>query len=270
MARRHGLPRRRRPAAWRAGVRASAMGAAVVAMALPLTSSVAVKPARTLPSAHHGSGCTRLRSPRPAPPGGVTVVVGASIAEGFHTSGGERTAWPHLLAERLRQAHAPGTIVNDSVNAARLLADTTGQPCTSALHREAQALAVRGVRTIVLTDLINDIQQTPHVHDPRVIIEGLKSFVAKAHARGVRVVAGTISPYGGFFSYEPEGERTRRAVNDFIRHGGLFDGVIDFDKAVADPADPSRMRPAYDSGDHLHPNDAGQRAITRAIPLEVL
>ncbi|WP_255921452.1 GDSL-type esterase/lipase family protein [Streptomyces humicola] len=248
------------------------MGAAVVALALPLTSSGAAKPARTASTAHQPGRCPAVRAPRHAPPdgSGVTVVVGASIAEGYHTTGGERTAWPHLLGERLRHEDAPGTIVNDSVNAARLLADTTGHPCTSALHREDQALAVPGVRTLVLTDLINDIQQTPHVHDPRTITDGLKAFVARAHARGVRVVAGTISPYGGFVSYEPAGERTRRAVNDFIRHSGLFDGVIDFDAIVADPGNPSRMRPAYDSGDHLHPNDAGQRAITQGIPLDVL
>ncbi|MBV9025316.1 MAG: hypothetical protein JO362_16335 [Streptomycetaceae bacterium] len=197
-------------------------------------------------------------------------MVGASIAEGYHTSSGECTAWPYLLRMRLQQEHVPGSIVNDSVNAARLLADSTGHLGTSALHREGEALAVRGVRTIVLTDLINDIQQLPHIHDPDVIIEGLKVFVSRAHKRGVRVVAGTLSPYGGSLHYEPTGEQTRRAVNDFIRRSGLFDGVIDFDAAVADPANPSRLRPAYDSGDHLHPNDAGQRAMTRAIPLEIL
>jgi lysophospholipase L1-like esterase len=198
------------------------------------------------------------------------VVVGASIAVGYRTSGGQRTAWPHLLSERLRQQDAPGTIVNDSVSAARLLTDSTVHPCTSALHRERQALAVQGVRTLVLTDLINDIQQPPHVYNSEVIIKGLRTFVARAHTRGVRVVAGTISPYSGSLRYAPAGERTRRVVNAFIRRGGLFDGVIDFDAAVAAPAGPSRMRPAYDSGDHLHPNDAGQRAITRAVPLKVL
>jgi lysophospholipase L1-like esterase len=249
------------------------MGAAAAALALPLTSSAALKPARTgtaVVRGHgHGRACAPVRVPWRVPPGKVTVVVGASIAVGYRTSGGQRTAWPHLLSERLRQQDAPGVIVNDSVSAARLLADNP--PCiVSALHRERQALAVRGVRTLVLTDLINDIQQPPHVYNPEVIIKGLRTFVARAHARGVRVVAGTISPYSGSVRYAPAGERTRRAVNAFIRHGGLFDGVIDFDAAVAAPANPSRMRPAYDSGDHLHPNDAGQRAITRAVPLNVL
>ncbi|MEU1624826.1 GDSL-type esterase/lipase family protein [Streptomyces sp. NPDC020096] len=252
----------------RAGVRAGVTGAAIVALALPLTSSGATEPAA--PAASARADCPAVPPPPRVPAGGTTVVVGASIAVGFRTSGGERTAWPHLIVARLRHDHVPVAVVNDSVSAARLLADTPGHPCTSALHREGPALAVRGVRTLVLTDLINDIQQTPHVYDPRVITAGLREFVARAHARHVRVVAGTIAPYGGFPAYEPAGERTRRAVNGFIVHSGLFDGVLDFDAAVRDPRHPTRMRPEYDSGDHLHPNDAGQRAMTRSIPLGLL
>ncbi|GAA1912269.1 GDSL-type esterase/lipase family protein [Streptantibioticus ferralitis] len=252
----------------RAGVRAGVTGVAIIALTLPLTSSGATQP--TGPAASARRGCPPVPPPPRVPAGGTTVVVGASIAVGFHTSGGERTAWPHLIVARLRHDHVPVAVVNDSISAARLLADTPGHPCTSALHREGRALAVRGVGTLVLTDLINDIQQTPHVYDPHEITAGLREFVAKAHARHVRVVAGTIAPYGGFPAYEPAGERTRRAVNEFIRHSGLFDGVFDFDAIVRDPRQPTRMRPEYDSGDHLHPDDAGQRAMARSIPLGLL
>ncbi|MCQ4041527.1 GDSL-type esterase/lipase family protein [Streptantibioticus rubrisoli] len=256
----------------RAGVRAGAVSAAIVALLLPLASGGAAQPtaqptaARAAAFAH----CPAVPPPPRVPAGGSTVVVGASIAAGYHTSGGERTAWPRLLAARLRHDHVPVAIVNDSVSAARLLTDSPGHPCTSALHREGPALAVPGVRTLVLVDLINDIQQTPHVYDPRKIEAGLSRFVASAHAHHVRVVAGTIAPYGGFPAYQPAGERTRRAVNAFILRSRLFDGVLDFDAVVRDPSQPDRMRPDYDSGDHLHPDDAGQRAMARAVPVGVI
>ncbi|WP_269857452.1 GDSL-type esterase/lipase family protein [Streptomyces sp. RPT161] len=254
----------------RAGVRVGAVTAAIVALALPLASSGAAEPAAAGDFAVASVHCPAVPPPPRVPAGGSTVVVGASIAAGYRSSQGERTAWPHLLAARLRHDRVPVAIVNDSVSAARLLTDTPGHPCTSALHREGPALAVPGVRTLVLADLINDIQQTPHVYDPRAIEAGLRQFVARAHAHHVRVVAGTIAPYGGFPAYQPAGERTRRQVNAFITHSRLFDAVLDFDAVVRDPHQPVRMRPAYDSGDHLHPSDAGQRAMARAVPLRVL
>jgi lysophospholipase L1-like esterase len=252
------------------------MATLTVLIALPSATGCAARPTppRSAPNqeqqGHRGHqarpGCARVPAPRQPPADGVTVVVGASIAEGFRTSRGEQTAWPDLLAGRLRQGRVPLAVANHSVDAARLLADTVGQPCTSALHREGPALAVPGVRTLVLTDLVNDIQQTPHVYDPQVIIAGLKEFVTMAHARQVRVVATTITPYDGFVSHDPAGERTRQAINAYIRNGGLFDGVLDFDSVVRDPSHPNRLRPAYDSGDHLHLDDAGQRALARSVP----
>ncbi len=259
----------------RAGVRMGAVTAAIVALTLPWASSGEAEPAAVRAATDGAAAptfghCPAVPAPPRVPAGGRTVVVGASIAAGYRTSQGERTAWPHLVAARLRHDRVPVAIVNDSISAARLLTDSPGHPCTSALHREGPALAVPGVHTLVLTDLINDIQQTPHVYDPKVIEAGLGQFVARAHAHHVRVVAGTIAPYGGFPAYQPAGERTRRAVNAFIVHSHLFDAVLDFDAVVRDPQQPDRMLPAYDSGDHLHPGDAGQRAMARAVPLRVL
>ncbi|MEU9298665.1 GDSL-type esterase/lipase family protein [Streptomyces sp. NPDC048266] len=164
----------------------------------------------------------------------------------------------------------PISVINASIGATRLLTkNDDGRP--SALDRQDRdALAVPGVHTIVLTDVINDIQQPPHQYDPQAIIGGFKEFVSRAHARGVRVVATTIPPYNGFPRYEPAGERCRQAVNTYIRHSGLFDAVLDFDTILKDPAKPARLRPAYDSGDHLPPNDRGHHAIAEATDLSQL
>ncbi|GAB1692569.1 GDSL-type esterase/lipase family protein [Krasilnikovia sp. M28-CT-15] len=196
------------------------------------------------------------------------VVIGASVSGGYRTTSG--AAWPEWIDRRLKMAGLPVSVVNASVSATRLLTrNDDGRP--SALDREERdALAVPGVHTIVLTDVINDIQQPPHQYDPQAIIGGFKEFVSRAHARGVRVVATTIPPYNGFPRYELAGERCRQAINTYIRRSGLFDSILDFDSVLKDPADPTRIRPAYDSGDHLHPNDRGHHAIAEAIDLRQL
>lgn len=198
----------------------------------------------------------------------TVVVIGASVSGGYNATPG--AAWPERVGRRLEEARLPVSVVNASVSATRLLT-TNDAGLPSALDRqERDALAVPGVRTIVLTDVINDIQQPPHQYDPQAITGGFEEFVSRAHARGVRVVATTVPPYNGFPRYEPAGERCRQAVNTYIRRSGLFDAVLDFDGVLKDPADPTRLRPAYDSGDHLHPNDRGHRAIAEATDLRRL
>ncbi|MFF9512480.1 GDSL-type esterase/lipase family protein [Streptomyces sp. NPDC014724] len=207
--------------------------------------------APTVPSSHH-----------------TLVVIGASVSGGYRSAPG--AAWPEQIGRRLEQARLPVSVVNASISATRLLTkNDNGSP--SALDRQDRdALAVPGVHTIVLTDVINDIQQPPHQYDPQAIISGFKEFVSRAHARGVRVFATTIPPYNGFPRYEPAGERCRQAVNTYIRRSGLLDSILDFDRILKDPADHTRIRPAYDSGDHLHPNDRGHHAIAEATDLRQL
>ncbi|GAA2795438.1 GDSL-type esterase/lipase family protein [Crossiella cryophila] len=180
---------------------------------------------------------------------GEIAVLGASIS-------GAESAWPDRLG-----------LTNQSLSASRLLTDN-GPGLPSALHRLDSAIRP-GVRAVLLTDLINDIQQEPHQYDPEIIIAGLREFLRQAHRRGIQVIGTTITPYGGFLRYEPDGERTRQAVNHFIRHSGEFDLVLDFDAAVRDAAAPERLRPEFDSGDHLHPNAAGQRRLA-AVATETL
>ncbi len=129
-----------------------------------------------------------------------------------------------------------------------------------------------GVRTAILFEGVNDIQQSPNQSDPQQIIAGLANLAAQAHARGLNVIGATIMPFEGFNTWTPELDGVRQAVNDWIRAGGdgAFAAVADFDAATRNPDDQARLAPAYDSGDHLHPNDAGDQAMANVVPLDQL
>jgi lysophospholipase L1-like esterase len=105
----------------------------------------------------------------------------------------------------------------------------------------------------------------------RQITQAYRQLAERAHAHGIRLIVGTITPFQGSEYYHPgpETEADRQAINRFIRTAGIFDGVVDFDQAIRDPAKPDRLLPAYDSGDHLHPSMAGYRAMAAAIPLSL-
>lgn len=127
-----------------------------------------------------------------------------------------------------------------------------------------------GARTVIVFEGINDIQQAPQQSDPERIIAGLGQLIEQSRARGLRVVGATILPWQGWVTWTPQREATRQAVNAWIRTGGAFDAVVDLDAATRDPAHPLRLLPLYDSGDHLHPNDAGNAAIADAVALSEL
>jgi lysophospholipase L1-like esterase len=148
----------------------------------------------------------------------------------------------------------------------------------SALTRFARdALDIPGVRDIILLEGINDIgfgalRPTPGLNPASAaqIIAGYQQLIGLAHALGLKIFGATLPPYQGCGYYTAAGEAKREAVNAWIRAGGAFDGVVDFDAALRDPADPLRLNPAYDSGDHLHPDDAGYRAMADAVSLSAL
>jgi lysophospholipase L1-like esterase len=212
---------------------------------------------------------------------GTVVALGDSITDGVTSTYGANRRWTDYLAARLATSPVPDYgIANSGISGNRILLDDGYPDYTiyrtfgpSALTRLPQDVLERaGARSVIIFEGINDIQQTPHQDDPEAIIAGLSQLTTQAHDRGLKVVGATIMPWKGWQSYTPELDKTREAVNDWIRSGGdgTLDGVADFDLVTRDPADPAQMLPAFDSGDHLHPNDAGDKAMAASIPLSAL
>jgi lysophospholipase L1-like esterase len=201
---------------------------------------------------------------------GSVVTLGDSITDGYASTSGANRRWPDVLARRLLQSPRPLGVLNAGISGNRVLLDG-GSYGVSALKRlDRDVLSRTGVRTVIVLEGINDIQQTPHQLDPGKITAGLTEIADRAHARGIRVVGGTLLPFEGCSCYSPEEEDTREAVNAWIRTSDAFDAVVDFDAVMRDPADPHRMLPAYDSGDHLHPGDDGYATMGNAVRLSDL
>lgn len=214
-------------------------------------------------------------------PGASTVAaIGDSITDGMRSSLNQNRRWPDALSRRLAREQRPGLAVIDlGISGNRLLSDS---PCYGeALERrfERDALGHPGVKTAVLLIGINDINfqamparagldcDAPHTRvNADDLIAGYKRVIAQAHARGVRIVGATLTPA----SLPPEREAIRESVNKWIRTSRAFDDVADFDAALRDPSNPGRLRGEYDSGDHIHPSDAGYAAMAEAIPLTAL
>jgi lysophospholipase L1-like esterase len=201
------------------------------------------------------------------------VALGDSITDGYNASNADRS-WPSQLAARLevRKKGPRLAVLNAGISGNRVLHDVVGPNVLARFDRDV--LARSGVKFVILLEGINDIG-FPHLPgraaEPSVsaaeIIAGLRQIVERAHAHGIRVFGATLTPFEGAIYYSKEGEAKREAVNRWIRTGGAFDGVIDFDRVVRDPKHPLRFLPADDSGDHLHPGDAGYKAMAEAIRL---
>ncbi len=196
--------------------------------------------------------------------GAVIVALGDSITYGTRAGRlGRAVPWTAVLARRLDlsvlNAGIPGnTVVTPDCR-------RCGVPAIRRLSDDV--LTAPGIRTLIVLEGINDVIHGAHAG---AIIAGLRQIAARAHARGVRVIAGTLLPYDRCKWYHPRGEGVRVAVNAWIRATRAFDGVIDFARLMADPRDPLRLNPAYDSGDGLHPNAVGYRVMGDAVPLSLL
>ncbi len=205
---------------------------------------------------------------------GAVVTLGDSITDGAGSTPGADRRWPDLLADRLleRPAGSRMAVLNAGISGNRLLPVVAGRqhgpPALSRLERDV--LDQTGVRTVILLEGINDIQERPQQLDAGRITTAQQEVIERLHARGLRVVGATLTPFRGSAAYEPELEQARERVNRWIRSSAPFDAVVDFDAAVRDPAHPRRLAARYDCGDHLHPSDAGYAAMDAAIRLDQL
>ncbi|GGA06626.1 SGNH/GDSL hydrolase family protein [Dyella caseinilytica] len=212
-----------------------------------------------------------------AAPAQTVVAFGDSITDGYQSTNDANRRWPDVLASRLQATKqtASVAIVNSGISGNRILNDGAGPSALSRFDRDA--LEKAGVHWIVLLEGINDIGGASQPATPKddvsanQIIDGMKTLIARAHAKGIKVYGATLTPFARaeWPYYTSEGESKRQAVNAWIRNSGAFDAVIDFDKVTRDPAHPGRFLPAYDSGDDLHPNDAGYKAMANAIDLKL-
>ncbi|MEU5364113.1 SGNH/GDSL hydrolase family protein [Streptomyces sp. NPDC005925] len=207
-------------------------------------------------------------SVRPTPRTGAVAVLGDSLTDGWRSTTDTNRRWPDLLAERLRRAHsAVRGVANEGIAGGKVLSDGAGPGTLNRLGRDV--LSQPGVRTVFLFQGINDIKYRPGVTAPE-LLAGYREIVTRAHAAGKCVVGATLAPFKGWTEWTPAAEAVRQDVNRAIRRGGLFDAVADADHALRDPRRPWHLRPAYNSGDHLHVNDRGMHALADAVPLESL
>ncbi|HET7012543.1 MAG TPA: SGNH/GDSL hydrolase family protein [Streptosporangiaceae bacterium] len=209
----------------------------------------------------------------------TVVAFGDSITNGHNSTVGANARYTDALAERLIAAHSRLSVANAGISGNLLLNQL---PCfgeTGITRFERDALDQPGVRTVILLEGANDIWDsqgnfgacgtTPAITAAQ-IIAGYQVLIHAAHARGIEVIGATILPFKADFEPAADFQRAeaiRQAVNHWILTSGEYDGVADFAAAVADPADPQRLNPSYDSGDHFHPNDAGYRAIAATITI---
>ena len=217
------------------------------------------------------------------------VAFGDSITDGFGAKEGEYGDWPNQLAKRLAELNSSASlaVANEGIGGNRILFDGAGVNSLARFDRDV--LSQPGVVDVIVLEGINDIGW-PHMKLPHAkegsplrsnpfanqvvsagdLIQGYKQIIERAHQHGIRVFGATILPYEGANYFSEDGEATRQAVNQWIRTGGAFDGVFDFDAAVRDPNHPSKFKESLQSGDFLHPNSAGYTAMAASIDLSSL
>ena len=203
------------------------------------------------------------------------VAIGDSLTDGARSTGNVNRRWPDYLVRRLQASLGAGGrigVVNRGISANLLLNDyatalIAGRDVLERFDRDV--LATAGVRYLAVLIGINDISYSSGSNPIPVadLIAGYRQVIARAHAHGITVIGATLPPMEGFVYYTAAREAVRRAANSWIRFSGEFDAVADIEAALRDPNDPARILPLYDSGDHLHPNDAGYQAMANAFPL---
>jgi lysophospholipase L1-like esterase len=206
-----------------------------------------------------------------APAAAAVAVLGNSITDGRGSTTDGNDRWPDMLSRRLRADPANGevAVLNLGTGGNCVLQACLGPAGVSRYQRDI--LDQAGVRWVIVLEGVNDIggARGPAASDSvaRALIAAYQRMIQQAHARGLRVYGATITPFATSFYASPEHQAAWATVNAWIRTSGAFDAVIDFDAVVRDPADPTRLRPDVDTGDHLHPNALGYRLMGEAVPL---
>ena len=198
---------------------------------------------------------------------GAVVTLGASITNGYKATDNTNQRWPDLLAKRLLAAHLEVGVLNEGISGNRLLQYGAGPSAESRFDRDV--LEQPGVRWVIFSDdPINDLGSTRPQPSAEALIAGIKTLITEAHRHRVEFICATLTPYKGANYWNPSGEAAREQINAFIRSKNSgCDAVVDDATATHDPAHPERYLSAYDGGDHLHPNDAGMRALADAVNL---
>jgi len=205
----------------------------------------------------------------------AVVTLGDSITDGARSTPDTNRRWPNVLAERLQ--HTKGfehvSVLDEGISGNRVLNEGAGPSALARLDRDV--LAQNGVKYLIILESINDIGHTLHFSGPEDDITAgqlenvLGQIAEAARAHGIKVYAATLTPYVGAGYAGEKGEQMRAAVNNWMRTSGVFDAVIDFEKITGDGQTPPQFNPAYDSGDHLHPGDAGYKAMGEGIDLSL-
>jgi lysophospholipase L1-like esterase len=200
----------------------------------------------------------------------VVVAFGDSITDGLKSTSNANRRWPDYLARRLQELGAAGRagVVNRGISANQLLRTEPGALLAgrAGLERyERDVLATPGVRAVIVLIGINDISY--YSASQPSLADGYRQLIARGRARGIKVYGATLLPFEGSPYYTATREAIRQSVNRWLRTSAAFDGVVDFDAAMRDPARPTRLLPAIDSGDHLHPNDQGYQRMANVVPL---
>ena len=203
----------------------------------------------------------------------AVVAYGDSITDGAYVTENSNHRWSDYLAERLHNhpATANLSVLNEGIGGNCVLIHCVGPNALARFDRDV--LSLSGVKYVIVLESINDIGalHNPNHPDYKLTAEdleqGLRQIVARAHEHGILVFGATLTPYKGAGYFTEQGEQIREAVNQWILTSGVFDGTVDFDKATRDPANPLVYAAQYDSGDHLHPKDAGYAAMADSVDL---
>jgi len=212
---------------------------------------------------------------------GAIVAFGDSITDGSRSTPDTNRRWPDQLARRLQAQGIKMGVLNAGIGGNRVLSEAAvpagvdtravGAGINALARFERHVLSLSGVTHVIVLEGINDIGNARENPSPSAadLVAAHKQLIEQAHARGIRMIGATLTPFWGAAYYTEAGEAKRQALNEWIRTGKAYDGVIDFDQATRDPNDPKRLLEKYDSCDYLHPSDAGYTAMGDAIDLSL-